>query len=208
MMSKQDELCLIAQPKLIVRVGRRAMLECAVDAALGASLVGALAGNVAAAPQQKAPTPAATGPGIRRIVTGHNAKGKSYVVSDTVVTGSQLYATGDNPLGTGNPGDPMEHMASTMTRLDPPTVGASASTHVYMPPWQADMKPVWHRTMTLDYNFLISGEMVLMLEEGEVTLTNPGDVVVQRNTNHAWRNGSSTKPLIWVAVLVRISDKA
>ena len=62
--------------------------------------------------------------------------------------------------------------------------------------------------MTLDYNFLISGEMVLMLEEGEVTLTNPGDVVVQRNTNHAWRNGSSTKPLTWVAVLVRISDKA
>ena len=207
-MSKREEPSLIAQPKMIVTVSRRTVLERAVDAALGASLVGALAGDISAAPQQKTPAPTATGPGIRRIVTGHNANGKSYVVSDTVVTGSMVYATGDNPLGTGNPGDPMEHMASTMTRLDPPTVGASASTHVYMPPWKPDMKPVWHRTMTLDYNFLISGEMVLMLEEGEVTLTNPGDVVVQRNTNHAWRNGSSTKPLMWVAVLVRIPDKA
>jgi len=51
--------------------------------------------------------------------------------------------------------------------------------------------------MTVDYNILISGELVLMLEEGEVTLSGPGDVVVQRNTNHAWRNGSSTAPCIW-----------
>jgi uncharacterized cupin superfamily protein len=36
---------------------------------------------------------------------------------------------------------------------------------------------------------VIEGELVLVLDEGEVPLR-PGDVVVQRGTNHAWANRS------------------
>ena len=61
-------------------------------------------------------------------------------------------------------------------------------------------EPVWHTTETVDYNILLSGELVLMVDAGEVTL-HPGDVVVQRNTAHAWRNPTNA-PVHWVAVLV------
>ena len=44
-----------------------------------------------------------------------------------------------------------------------------------------------HRTKTLDYVVVIEGEMVLILDDSEVTLK-PGDVVVQRGTDHAWEN--------------------
>jgi quercetin dioxygenase-like cupin family protein len=45
-----------------------------------------------------------------------------------------------------------------------------------------------HRTSSLDYNILVSGEVVLILEDGtEKHLRNPGDTVVQKGTMHAWR---------------------
>ncbi len=46
-----------------------------------------------------------------------------------------------------------------------------------------------HRTETLDYVVVIEGELVLLLDDSEVTLRK-GDVVVQRGTNHAWENRS------------------
>jgi quercetin dioxygenase-like cupin family protein len=48
-------------------------------------------------------------------------------------------------------------------------------------------RTVMHRTKTLDYVVVIDGELVLILEDSEVTLKK-GDVVVQRGTNHAWEN--------------------
>lgn len=47
--------------------------------------------------------------------------------------------------------------------------------------------PAMHRTSTLDYIVIISGEIYAVMEEGEVLLR-PGDVLVQRGTNHAWSN--------------------
>jgi hypothetical protein len=44
-----------------------------------------------------------------------------------------------------------------------------------------------HRTETIDYGILISGELWIVLDEGETKL-NVGDVVIQRGTNHAWSN--------------------
>jgi Cupin domain len=46
---------------------------------------------------------------------------------------------------------------------------------------------IMHRTETIDYGILISGELWLVLDEGETKL-NVGDVVIQRGTNHAWSN--------------------
>ena len=44
-----------------------------------------------------------------------------------------------------------------------------------------------HRTETVDYGIVLSGKLWLVLDEGEVEL-GPGDIVVQRGTNHAWSN--------------------
>jgi mannose-6-phosphate isomerase-like protein (cupin superfamily) len=47
--------------------------------------------------------------------------------------------------------------------------------------------PMMHRTRSLDYAVIMSGEIDMLLDEGEVHLK-AGDVVVQQATNHAWVN--------------------
>src|SRR6516164_1627018 len=46
-----------------------------------------------------------------------------------------------------------------------------------------------HRTQSVDYGIVLSGEVVLVLEDSE-TVLRAGDVVVQRGTNHRWENRS------------------
>jgi mannose-6-phosphate isomerase-like protein (cupin superfamily) len=47
--------------------------------------------------------------------------------------------------------------------------------------------PFTHRTKTIDFGVVVSGEIDLVLDDSTVHLT-PGDVVVQQETNHAWVN--------------------
>lgn len=49
-----------------------------------------------------------------------------------------------------------------------------------------------HRTISLNYNFVISGEVELILDSGETRRLLPGDMAVQRAVNHSWRNVSSS----------------
>ncbi len=52
-----------------------------------------------------------------------------------------------------------------------------------------------HRTPTIDFGLVLSSEVWLELDEGEVLLK-PGDCVVQRGTMHAWRNRGSESCLM------------
>lgn len=148
-------------------------------------------------------------PGVRRIITGHNEKGRSYIIKDDrITTGAfpSLYkATGEQPLGPGPSGEPQKIMPTDAPQLEP-SLGGSSFHFVTLPPTPRGAKPGWHRTMTLDYNILLGGELVLVVDEGETTL-HPGDVVIQRNTMHAWRNDTKA-PVFWVAVLVPINRQA
>jgi len=42
-----------------------------------------------------------------------------------------------------------------------------------------------HRTSTLDYALIMTGEIDMLLDDSEVQLK-AGDIVIQRGTNHAW----------------------
>ena len=64
-------------------------------------------------------------------------------------------------------------------------VGAAGTPARGVPP----RHPLMHRTRTLDYAIIMSGEIDMLLDEGEVHLK-AGDVVVQQATNHAWINRS------------------
>ena len=50
-----------------------------------------------------------------------------------------------------------------------------------------------HRTETVDYGIVLSGEIVLVLDHSETTL-HPGDVVIQRGTDHRWENRCDWSP--------------
>src|SRR5436853_3973831 len=69
----------------------------------------------------------------------------------------------------------------TVTMQD--VVGAAGTPAKGVPP----RHPMMHRTRTLDYAIIMSGEIDMLLDEGEVHLK-AGDVVVQQATNHAWVN--------------------
>ena len=48
---------------------------------------------------------------------------------------------------------------------------------------------MFHKTHTVDYAIVLEGEIWAMLDEGE-TLMRPGDILIQRGTNHSWSNRS------------------
>jgi len=64
--------------------------------------------------------------------------------------------------------------------------------------------PGMHRTRTIDYVVILSGEIDMLLDETEVHLK-AGDVMVQRGTNHAWVN-RGTEPCVAIFVLVDAAD--
>jgi len=66
---------------------------------------------------------------------------------------------------------------------------------------QEDEDFQYHRSDTIDYVQVLDGELTLELDSGESVDLVRGDVVVQRGTNHAWRNRSG-KPVVVSSVLV------
>ncbi len=48
--------------------------------------------------------------------------------------------------------------------------------------------PGMHTTDTIDFEYVISGEVWLELDEGKEVLLRAGDTAVQNGTRHAWRN--------------------
>ena len=61
--------------------------------------------------------------------------------------------------------------------------------------------PAMHRTESIDYAMLLEGEVWLELDDGVTTQLQPGDVVIQGATRHAWRNkGASPAKLLFVLI--------
>jgi mannose-6-phosphate isomerase-like protein (cupin superfamily) len=58
--------------------------------------------------------------------------------------------------------------------------------------------PLMHRTRSVDYAVVLSGEIDMMLDDSVVHLK-PGDTIVQQATNHAWVNrGTQTCRILFV----------
>ena len=197
---------------------RRTLVTQSLGAAAFGALLGSSACMTASAPagEEQAPaTAAAPMPGIalpqgmRRVVTGNDAEGSSYIVADDRVTIGPEFpnifkTTGDDPFGPGPEPEPRTLYPTDMARIEP-EVGGANFHFVALPPTTADAPPVWHRTETVDIDVLLGGELILMLDKEETTL-HPGDVVIQRNTNHAWKNPTND-PVYWAAVLVPIRQR-
>ncbi|HEY6454320.1 MAG TPA: cupin domain-containing protein [Steroidobacteraceae bacterium] len=135
----------------------------------------------------------------RRVVTGHDQTGKSVVLHDGPPpqhhpmhgpeVGADFYEVWNSarpvPLLSAQESEPNERAFSIM-----PVSGHLLRIIEIYPPEQGGKRTVMHRTRTLDYVVVITGEIVLVLDDSELTLR-AGDVVVQRGTDHAWENRSS-----------------
>ncbi|MDR6989203.1 mannose-6-phosphate isomerase-like protein (cupin superfamily) [Paenarthrobacter nitroguajacolicus] len=140
----------------------------------------------------------------RRIVT-EEVDGRSKVSSDVQIE-SQYWldelwvTTPDEPMGT-DPGMPAlnvpaGHSLFRVCHLPPDAVMREAFAAGSGSEVEADG---FHRTQTVDYVFVLDGPVELVLDDSSVTVQ-PGDCVVQRGTNHAWRNFGD-QPIRLIAVL-------
>lgn len=133
----------------------------------------------------------------RRVVTGIDEQGRSCILIDGPVP--QLNASSDliwrtASIPADNSGSDDMALPYAMEMLHD---GGSNFLHVVFPP---KMGPYMHATDSLDYLVVLSGQIVMQLEAGEVTL-NPGDLVVDRGVMHAWRNDTDS-PASMVSVTV------
>jgi mannose-6-phosphate isomerase-like protein (cupin superfamily) len=67
--------------------------------------------------------------------------------------------------------------------------------------------PGMHTTETIDFEYVISGRVVLELDDGATATLGPGDTVVQNGTRHAWRNPFD-EPCRMVVVIIGAERKS
>jgi quercetin dioxygenase-like cupin family protein len=63
-----------------------------------------------------------------------------------------------------------------------------------------------HRSMSVNYNVVIEGEVEVLLDSGESRTLKPGDMLVQRAVKHQWRNTSTTEWARITAVVLPVQD--
>lgn len=138
---------------------------------------------------------------VRRVVTGHDANGRATVKIDEIAKNitsgrpnqSAVVVWTTDTLPANNDGD-----ADTSTRKTGTTLpGGSVFRVVEFGPGVA---PRNHRTDSIDYAVVMSGEIDMDLDGTVVHLT-AGDVLVQRGTIHNWINRGTTPCVIAFALI-------
>lgn len=132
---------------------------------------------------------------IRRVVTSHNAGGEAILLSDDTVPLAPLF--GDEMAGaviwtTGSvPADNVDDAKGDRRDAGASLKGGSVMRVTEFGPGFAT--PM-HRTLTIDYAMVLSGELELELDSGSVVRLRKGEVIVQRGGAHLWRNPSADTP--------------
>ena len=138
---------------------------------------------------------------VRRVITGHDKNGKAVVKIDEVaknVTSGRPGATACNIWTTegfpvNNDGDADEGQRKVATTLKSGTIFRI----IEFAPGLAARN---HRTDSIDYIVVISGEIEMELDDSLVRLK-AGDVMVQRGTIHNWIN-RGTAPCVLAVILI------
>jgi mannose-6-phosphate isomerase-like protein (cupin superfamily) len=156
-------------------------------------------------------------PPIRRIVTGHDASGKSVILSDGVppqehpMQGAEVGADFIEIWNTPEAVPTLASEPASEPSLRPFTIMPQAGHLIRVieiyPASMGGHRTVMHRTKTLDYAVVLEGEVVLVLSDSEVTL-GPGSIVVQRGTDHAWENrGQTVTRMAFFHIAAEFSDE-
>ena len=138
---------------------------------------------------------------IRRVVTGHDEQGRARVAIDEVCSNvisrrpnhasCVVWSSGVFPADNG---EEFDGGAREVATTDP------GGTVFRIVQYQPGVAPRNHRTESLDYAVVLSGEIDMELD-GSVVHLRAGDVLVQRGTMHNWVNRGS-QPCVIAFVLV------
>ena len=138
---------------------------------------------------------------LRRVVTGHEANGRAVVKIDEIsknLTSARPGSTAcvvwtSESFPVDNTGDADEGLRKTGTTLKDGTVFRVVE-------FAPGVAPRVHRTDSVDYAVVMSGEIDMALDDSVVHLK-AGDVLVQRGTTHNWINRGSA-PCVIAFILI------
>ena len=142
---------------------------------------------------------------IRRVITGHDGNNVAKVIREGTAMNTKLPREGvastlmwcsDAMPADISVGDNVEDMGARILGTAPPENGSRFIVMEFAPGIASEM----HRTETIDYIVMLSGEIEMDMDDSTVRLR-AGDIMVQRGTNHAWVNRSG-KPCLLAAVLI------
>jgi hypothetical protein len=168
---------------------------------------------------------------VRRVVTGHDEKGKAVFASDEEVdplTLELMPGTEFHRLWGGDqaPTFPDDGRPTAQPTYFPP-VGGYRFGLFSVPPASAALpadldlarglgeleeklpglmshvepdNPGMHTTDTIDFEVVLSGEVVLELDDGAEKVLHPGDTVVQNGTRHRWSNRGTDPAVLAVFI--------
>jgi quercetin dioxygenase-like cupin family protein len=139
---------------------------------------------------------------VRRVVTGHDEAGRAVVkvdeIADNIVSkrpgSSSIVAWSTQGFPVSNDDDTDPSGASIGTTIENGTVFRIGR---YAP----GVTPRNHRTDSIDYAVVMSGEIDMELDDGVTVHLKAGDVLVQRGTIHNWVN-RGTEACVIAFVLV------
>jgi quercetin dioxygenase-like cupin family protein len=146
---------------------------------------------------------------VRRIVTGHDANGKAIVTTDERLTavprlnrphisGCEIWSTDKMPVDNSAEADAPQRAGFVKCYN---YVGTGQGTVIRVTEFAPGAPKFMHRTETVDYAILLSGECDLELDDGKTVHMTQGDIVVQRGTMHAWVNNGSV-PCVFAFILI------
>jgi quercetin dioxygenase-like cupin family protein len=138
---------------------------------------------------------------VRRVITGHDASGRATIAIDEVashMTVGRVGATACNIWTTeGFPVDNNGHDDAGLRKVGTTLPGGTIFRMIEFAPGLA---PRNHRTDSIDYGVILSGEIDMEVDDSTVHLR-AGDVFVQRGTMHNWVN-RGTAPCVLAVVLI------
>jgi quercetin dioxygenase-like cupin family protein len=138
---------------------------------------------------------------VRRVVTGHDQNGRAVVSIDEL--SKNLVSGRPGQMGCvvwTTQGFPVENTGSEDAGLRKTGTTLRDGTVFRVVEFGPGVSPRNHRTDSIDYAVVISGEIDMQLDDSVVTLK-AGDVLVQRGTIHNWIN-KTDKPCVIAFVLM------
>ena len=140
---------------------------------------------------------------VRRVVTGHDAEGRAIIKSDDSFPVVEI-PSGDAAfcLVWTTETVPADNNDETDGRAREAGLTLNAGSVIRIVDMLPGRASPMHRTNSIDYGIILSGEIELEVDDGAKTLIGPGGIIVQRGTNHLWRNPSDHVPCRIAFVLI------
>jgi len=136
----------------------------------------------------------------RRVVTGHNAEGHATVLIDETMPAFTMRGDAEGAVIWTTTGFPISNEGSDDLASRGPT-WADGNVFRLLSIAPGGTGPM-HRTETIDYAVVLSGEIHMELDDGSVVRLAPGDTLVQRGTAHRWMNRGAV-PCIMAFVMIQ-----